>query len=62
VVNVVDAVHLERDLFLTQQLIDMGFPLVVALNMVDEAEARGLRVDAEELSCQLGGPWCRLWR
>src|SRR5450759_1585565 len=43
VLNVVDAVHLERDLFLTLQLIDMGLPLVVALNMVDEAAARGMR-------------------
>ncbi len=56
VVNVVDAVHLERDLFLTQQLIDMGLPLVVALNMVDEAEKRGLRVDPAALSRELGVP------
>lgn len=56
VVNVVDAVHLERDLFLTQQLIDMALPLVVALNMVDEAEARGVSVDAVALSERLGVP------
>ncbi|GAB4254698.1 MAG: ferrous iron transport protein B [Thermoleophilia bacterium] len=56
VINVVDAAHLERDLFLTQQLIDMGLPLVVALNMVDEAEKRGMRVDHEELSRLLGVP------
>jgi ferrous iron transport protein B len=54
IINVVDAVHLERDLFLTQQVIDMGIPLVVALNMVDEAEARGVRVDVEGLSRLLG--------
>ena len=41
ILNVVDAVHLERDLFLTQQVIDLGIPVVVALNMVDEAQARG---------------------
>ena len=56
IVNVVDAVHLERDLFLTQQVIDMGIPVVVALNMVDEAEARGVAVDAGELSRLLDVP------
>ena len=50
VLNVVDAVHLERDLFLTQQVIDMGIPVVVALNMVDEAKAKGVDVDVERLS------------
>jgi ferrous iron transport protein B len=54
IVNVVDAVHLERDLFLTQQVIDMGIPVVVALNMTDEAEARGVTIDADELSRRLG--------
>ena len=56
IINVVDAVHLERDLFLTQQVIDMGIPLVVALNMADEAEAKGVAVDVEELSRLLGVP------
>ncbi|MHB1343543.1 MAG: FeoB small GTPase domain-containing protein, partial [Thermoleophilia bacterium] len=56
VLNVVDAVHLERDLFLTQQLLDMGLPMVVALNMVDEAESRGVSVDVAGLSAQLGVP------
>ena len=56
VVNVVDAVHLERDLFLTQQVIDMGIPMIVALNMVDEAKARGVGVDAEALSRLLDVP------
>jgi ferrous iron transport protein B len=54
VVNVVDAAHLDRDLFLTQQLIDMGFPVVVALNMMDEARAHGLDVDVARLSAELG--------
>lgn len=56
VVNVVDAVHLERDLFLTLQLIDMQKPLVVALNMADEARRRGVGVTAEQLSSELGVP------
>ncbi len=54
VINVVDAVHLERDLFLTQQLIDMGKKVVVALNMMDEAKNRGLNIDIDELEKELG--------
>jgi ferrous iron transport protein B len=56
VVNVVDAVHLERDLFLTLQLIDMGKRMVVALNMADEARSRGLAVDRDLLEDLLGVP------
>ncbi len=56
VVNVVDAVHLERDLFLTLQLIDMGKRMVVALNMADEARRRGLAVDRDLLEDLLGVP------
>ncbi|MFO7172710.1 MAG: ferrous iron transporter B [Bacillota bacterium] len=56
VINVVNATHLERDLFLTQQLIDAGLAIVVALNMMDEAEALGLRIDVEGLSRELGVP------
>ncbi len=56
VVNVVDAVHLDRDLFLTQQIIDMGLPMIVALNMMDEAKDQGIEIDVEELSQLLGVP------
>lgn len=56
VVNVVDAVHLDRDLFLTQQIIDTGVPVVVALNMLDEAARQGLKIDQEALSTLLGVP------
>lgn len=56
VVNVVDAVHLERDLFLTLQLIDMGLPMIVALNMADEARKQGLLVDRDLLEDLLGVP------
>ncbi|HEY3317708.1 MAG TPA: ferrous iron transport protein B [Coriobacteriia bacterium] len=56
VVNVVDAVHLERDLFLTLQLVDMGKPLVVALNMVDEARREGVVIDRDLLEDLLGVP------
>lgn len=54
VVNVVDSAHLDRDLFLTLQLIDMGFPMVVALNMMDEAAGHGLKIDVAALSAELG--------
>ncbi|MBM7622724.1 ferrous iron transport protein B [Sporohalobacter salinus] len=56
VLNVVDATHLERDLFLTQQIIDMGIPVVVALNMMDEAKLQGLKIDIEGLEAELGVP------
>ncbi|WP_136688477.1 ferrous iron transport protein B [Halorhabdus amylolytica] len=56
VVNVVDATHLDRDLFLTLQLLDMGIPTVVALNMMDEAEAGGIDIDVEALEDALGVP------
>lgn len=49
IVNVVDAVHLERDLFLTLQVIDTGIPVLVALNMVDDAAQKGIQVDAHLL-------------
>ena len=56
VVNVVDAVHLERDLFLTLQLIDMGKRMIVSLNMADEALRRGVGVDRDLLEDLLGVP------
>ncbi len=56
VLNIVDALHLERDLFLTQQIIDMGKPMVVALNMMDEAEKNGLSIDVDLLQEYLGVP------
>ena len=54
VINIVDAPHIERDLFLTLQLIDMGMSIVVALNMMDEVEESGMRLDVNRLSELLG--------
>src|SRR3954447_2394912 len=54
VVVVVDASNLQRNLYLVSQLIELGRPLVVALNMMDVAERRGVHVSAEKLSKQLG--------
>lgn len=56
VINVVDAVHLDRDLFLTQQIIDMGIPMVVALNMIDEAARQGIKIDVQKMEELLGVP------
>ncbi len=56
VVDVVDASNLERNLYLTTQFIELGVPVVVALNMVDVAEARGREIDVELLSALLGVP------
>src|SRR5215472_10902917 len=53
-VVIVDASNLERNLYLTTQLLEVGIPIIVALNMVDVAEGQGLRVDAERLARRLG--------
>ena len=56
VVCVADASNLERNLFLATQVMDLGLPTVIALNMMDAAEDAGLRIDAEALSRALGLP------
>lgn len=54
VVTVIDAANLERNLYLTVQIIEMGAKVVIALNMSDIAEARGLKIDFANLSLALG--------
>ena len=56
IVNVIDASNLERNLYFTVQLREMGVPMVVALNMMDVARKRGIEVDVEVLSRELGCP------
>ncbi|MDR3056017.1 MAG: Fe(2+) transporter permease subunit FeoB [Zoogloeaceae bacterium] len=56
IVNIVDASNLERNLYLTTQLLEMRVPLVLALNMGDVAVAKGVQVDAAALSRELGCP------
>lgn len=56
VIDVVDTAHLERDLFLTLHLIDLGLPVVVVLNMADETARYGLRINGEALEEMLGVP------
>jgi ferrous iron transport protein B len=55
-VNIVDASNLERNLYLTSQLLEMKKPLVVALNMTDVASARGVKIDTGELARRLDCP------
>ncbi len=59
VVNVVDASNLERNLYLTTQLIDMNLRMVMALNMFDELQARGDSLDILQLGRLLGMPVCQ---
>lgn len=56
IVNVVDSSNLERNLFLTTELIDMDVPMVIALNMYDELRASGARLDYEALGKMIGVP------
>ena len=56
VVDVVDASNLERNLYLAVQLLELGVPLVICLNMIDVAEQRGLKIDIEALSRALNTP------
>jgi ferrous iron transport protein B len=56
IVNVVSALSLDRDLFLTLQLADMGKPLIVVINQWDEGVRRGLHIDTGTLSATLGVP------
>ncbi len=53
VINVVDASNIERNLYLTIQLMEMNVPVIIALNMVDIAEKKGIKVDPDKLSKKL---------
>ncbi len=55
-IDVVDASNLERNLYLTVQLMEMEAPLVIALNMIDVAEKRQMKIDAEKMTALLGVP------
>lgn len=54
VINIVDGTSIERNLYLTLQLMETGIPMVVAMNMMDEVEGRGDRIDCGKLSGLLG--------
>lgn len=55
-INVVDASNLERNLYLTLQLLELGIPCIVALNMLDIAEKQQIRIDIDALAHRLGCP------
>lgn len=54
ILNIVDATHLERDLFLTQQLIDMDKKIVVLMNFMDDVKRHNIKIETEKLSQFLG--------
>ena len=56
VINIIDATNLERNLYLTTQLMEIDVPMIVALNMMDAVEKNGDKLDAEELEKKLGVP------
>jgi ferrous iron transport protein B len=56
IVSLVDAGNLERNLYLTTQALELGVPVVIALNMIDVATSQGIRIDVERLSRQIGVP------
>lgn len=60
IVVVVDAANLERNLYLAVQILELGMPVVVALNMVDVAEGRGIEIDTETLARWLQVPVVRM--
>ncbi|MBR4758865.1 MAG: ferrous iron transport protein B [Lachnospiraceae bacterium] len=56
IINIVDATNIERNLYLTMQLLEMNIPMVVALNMMDEIRANGGTIDINEMEAALGVP------
>ena len=56
IINIVDASNIERNLYLTSQLIEMRVPMVLVLNMMDAVKRRGIKIDCDYLAQQLGCP------
>ena len=56
IVNVLDGGNLERNLYLTVQLMELGIPFILNVNMIDVLERRGIKIDLEKLSKLLGAP------
>ena len=59
ILNIVDGSNLERNLYLTTQLLEIGYPVVIALNMIDIVRKSGDTIDVDKLSSALAAP---LWR
>ena len=60
ILNIVDASNLERNLYLTTQLTELGLPVVIALNMMDVVKKNGDQIDSKALSKKLGVPVCEI--
>ena len=56
IINIIDATNIHRNLYLTMQLLEMGIPMVVALNMMDEVTANGGSIDVNQMESMLGVP------
>ncbi|MBR1747051.1 MAG: ferrous iron transporter B [Clostridia bacterium] len=56
VINIIDATNLERNLYLTTQIMEIDVPVVIALNMMDEVEKNGDKIDVDQLSKKIGLP------
>ena len=56
IINIIDASNIERNLYLTSQLIEMRVPMLLALNMMDAVKQRGIKIDIESLAEKLGCP------
>ena len=56
IINIVDAANLERNLYLTLQLLELGIPIIVAVNMLDIAKQRNINIDLAQLSAKLSCP------
>ena len=56
IINIIDATNIERNLYLTLQLIDLHIPMVLALNMMDEVRSNGGSINIKKMSEQLGIP------
>ena len=56
IINIVDATNIERNLYLTLQLVELRVPMVLALNMMDEVRANGGSIDVQKMSAALGIP------
>lgn len=60
IINIIDATNMERSLYLTTQLLEMGLPMVVALNMIDLTDRAGDLIDDKKLAAELGCPVVRV--
>lgn len=56
IINIIDATNLERNLYLTTQLLDLDIPMIIGLNMMDVIKKEGKKINLEKLSYGLGVP------